>query len=79
VTNLKRQVQRFTPEMCGRLDDLAETAGDAIGRDVPRAALVRAAVTTLLTTADSTDSADRERVIKAIRLALVKRGKKPRS
>jgi hypothetical protein len=76
VTNLKRQVQRFTPEMCGRLDELAETAGDAIGRDVPRAALVRAAVTTLLTTADS---ADREKVIETIRLALVKRGKKPRS
>jgi hypothetical protein len=62
--------------MSGRLDELAEMAADGLAREVPRAAVVRAAVSAWLATIDS---ADREKVIEAIRLAVVKRGRKPRS
>ena len=76
MTILTRKVQRLTPAMCERLDELAELAGNALNRNVPRAAVVRAAVGDWLAT---TDNDKLEKVIEAIRLSIVKRGRKRRS
>jgi predicted transcriptional regulator len=73
MTVLQRSVTRFEPETRDRLDELADQASIALKREVPRTAVVRAAVTDWLATSERTDPA---RVIEAIRTSLVKRGRK---
>lgn len=76
MTNLTRKVQRLTPAMCERIDELAEVAGKALNQKVPPTAVLRAAVGEWLATIER---ANIEKVIEAIRLAIVKRGRKRRS
>jgi hypothetical protein len=73
MTVLHRSVTRFDPLTQERLDDLADQASDVLAVDVPRTAVVRAAVTFWLA---RSESADRAHIVEAIRLALVPRGKK---
>jgi hypothetical protein len=72
---MTRGVLRFSLATLERLDDLAEMAGHDLQREVSRAAVVRAAVTAWLATSASAEPAQ---VIETIRLAIVKRGRKPR-
>jgi hypothetical protein len=67
--------QYWSREMATRLDEIADTAGKALGRSVKRDAVVRAALA-----APWLDAATLpEAVIPAIRAALVKRGRPARS
>jgi N-acetylglucosamine-6-phosphate deacetylase len=75
VTVLERSVLRFHPATRARLDELADLASSVLRCDVPRAAVVRAAVCAWLAT---TASADPAKIIEAIRTSRVKRGKKAR-
>lgn len=74
MTALRRSVLRFPPGICDRLDELAGMASEALQREVPRSAVVRAAVGTWL---DATDDADPAQLVETIRASLVKRGRKP--
>jgi hypothetical protein len=73
VTALHRSVTRFDPRTRERLDDLADQASSVLRHQVPRTAVIRAAVTFWLA---RSESADRAQIIEAIRVALVPRGKK---
>ena len=73
MTVLERSVLRFHPATRERLDELAVLASSVLRCDVPRAAVVRAAVDAWLTTSASADPAQ---IIEAIRVSRVKRGKK---
>ena len=73
MTVLERSVLRFQPATRARLDELAELASGVLRCDVPRAAVVRAAVSAWLSTSDSAAPAQ---IIEAIRASQVKRGKK---
>lgn len=75
MTALLRSVLRFQPATRDRLDELAELASGVLRCDVPRAAVVRAAVCAWLA---SNESADPAQLIEAIRASQVKRGRKPR-
>jgi hypothetical protein len=75
VSVLERNVLRFQPAMRARLDELAKRASSVLRCDVPRAAVVRAAVSAWLATIERADPAQ---LIEAIRRSQVKRGKKPR-
>lgn len=70
---LERGVLRFQPATRARLDDLAKRASAILRCDVPRAAVVRAAVCAWLATIEGADPAQ---LIEAIRTSQVKRGKK---
>ena len=61
--------------MLDRIDDLAEVASVALVCDVPRAAVVRAALTVWL---DWADERNPSQFIEAIRGAMIKRGRKAR-
>jgi predicted transcriptional regulator len=74
VTVLLRSVLRLSPGTRDRLDELAGMASAALQREVPRSAVVRAAVGAWL---DAIDDADPAQLIEAIRASLVKRGRKP--
>jgi hypothetical protein len=74
VTVLRRSVLRFSPGTRDRLDELAGVASAALQREVPRSAVVRAALGAWL---DAIDDADPAQLIEAIRASLVKRGRKP--
>lgn len=73
MTVLERSVLRFHPATRERLDELAVLASSVLRCDVPRAAVVRAAVCAWLATSASADPAQ---IIEAIRISRVKRGKK---
>jgi hypothetical protein len=73
VTVLHRNVLRFQPATQARLDELAELASGVLRCDVPRAAVVRAAVSAWLATLDGADPAH---FIEAIRGSQLKRGRK---
>lgn len=73
MTVLHRSVTRFDPLTQERLDELAGQASGVLAVDVPRTAVVRAAVTFWLA---RNESADRAQIIEAIRRALIPRGKK---
>jgi hypothetical protein len=73
MTTLERSVLRFHPATRERLDKVAVLASSALRCDVPRAAVVRAAVDAWLATIASADPAQ---IIEAIRISRVKRGKK---
>ena len=73
MTVLERSVFRFHPATRARLDELAELASAVLRCDVPRAAVVRAAVDAWLATSARADPAQ---IIEAIRISRVKRGKK---
>jgi hypothetical protein len=73
VTTLKRNVLRLEPASQERIDEIAELAGMLLHCEVSRAAVVRAAVKTWLTTNESVNP---EQLIKAIRGGMVKRGRK---
>ena len=73
MTVLERSVLRFHPATRERLDELAVLASSVLRCDVPRAAVVRAAVCAWLATSASADPAQ---IIEAIRTSRVKRGKK---
>jgi hypothetical protein len=72
---LHRSVTRFDPVTRERLDELADQASVTLEIEVPRSAVVRAAVTHWLAASDRSDPAH---VIEAIRTSLVKRGRKAR-
>jgi hypothetical protein len=73
MTALLRSVLRFQPATQDRLDELAELASAVLRCDVPRAAVVRAAVSAWLS---SSESADPAQLIESIRASKVKRGRK---
>lgn len=75
MINLLRCVLRLPGDTLDRVDELAGAASVALFCDVPRAAVVRAALTAWL---DIADEVNPEQVIEAIRVAMVKRGRKPR-
>jgi hypothetical protein len=73
MSALQRSVLRFQPATRDRLDELAHMASRVLRCDVPRAAVIRAAVCAWLAT---TVNADPAQLIEAIRVSQVKRGKK---
>lgn len=75
MINLLRCVLRLPNDTLDRIDEIAGAASVALHRDVPRAAVVRAALTTWL---DSADEVNPKQVIEAVRVAMVKRGRKAR-
>ncbi len=75
MTALLRSVLRFPPATQDRLDQLAELASAALDCEVPRAAVVRAAVCAWLA---SNETADPAELIEEIRASQIKRGRKPR-
>jgi hypothetical protein len=75
VSGLDRSVLRFQPATRARLDALAKRASAVLRCDVPRAAVVRAAVSAWLATIDG---ADPVQLIEAIPRSRGKRGKKAR-
>jgi hypothetical protein len=75
VTVLERSVLRFQPATRARLDEIAVLASSILRCDVPRAAVVRAAVSAWLATSEGADPA---KLVEAIRASQVKRGKKAR-
>jgi hypothetical protein len=75
MTALLRSVLRFQPATQDRLDALAELASGVLHCEVPRAAVVRAAVGAWLTSSESGDPAH---LIEAIRASQLKRGRKPK-
>jgi predicted transcriptional regulator len=72
---LHRSVLRFSPDMRDRLDELAGMASTALRRDVPRSAVVRAAVGAWL---EANDAVDPKQLIEEIRASLIARGRKRR-
>lgn len=75
MTALHRSVLRLQPATRDRLDKLAALASAALRCEVPRAAVVRAAVCAWLI---SNESADPAQLIESIRASQMKRGRKPR-
>ncbi len=75
MTTLERSVLRFQPATRARLYALAKRASTVLRCDVPRAAVVRAAVRAWLAASESADPAQ---IVEAIRTSQVKRGKKAR-
>ena len=69
MTKLKRNVLRFEPACRDRIDEIAELAGRVLQREVSRAAVVKAWLTT-------NESLHPEQLVNAIRGAMVKRGRK---
>jgi hypothetical protein len=61
--------------MLERVDEIASVASVALVCDVSRAAVIRAALTTWLELADEVEP---KQLIEAIRVAMVKRGRKAR-
>jgi hypothetical protein len=61
--------------MIDRVDEIASVASVALVCDVSRAAVIRAALTSWL---DVAEEVDPKHMIEAIRVAMVKRGRKPR-
>lgn len=71
MPRLSRMVSRHTPAVIERLDQLAKQASTKMGKQVTRAAILRALLTTGL------DAADRsEDFFKTIAQAIIKRGRK---
>ena len=75
MINLLRCVLRLPGDTLDRIDEIASVASVALVCDVSRAAVIRAALTAWL---DIADEADPTHMIEAIRVAMVKRGRKPR-
>lgn len=75
MINLLRCVLRLPGNTLDRVDEIAGSASIALLCDVPRAAVVRAALTAWL---DIAEDVNPEQVVEAIRAAMVKRGRKPR-
>lgn len=73
MINLLRCVLRLPGDMLDRVDELASVASVALVCDVPRAAVVRAALTAWL---DAADERNPKHIIEAIRVAMIKRGRK---
>jgi predicted transcriptional regulator len=73
--SLLRCVLRLPDDMLERVDEIASVASVALVCDVSRAAVIRAALTTWL---DLADEIDPKQMIEAIRVAMVKRGRKAR-
>lgn len=73
MTTLHRSVPRFTPGMRDRLDELASLASAALRREVPRSAVLRAAVGAWL---EANEHANPAQLIEEIRAALVNRGRR---
>ena len=76
MTALRRNVLRFQPATGERLDELAKRASRVLRCNVSRAAVVRAAVSAWLASSENADPAS---IIEAIRVAVVKRGIKPKA
>lgn len=75
MIDLLRCVLRLPGHTLDRIDELARVASVALRRDVPRAAVVRAALTGWL---DSADESNPKQIIEAIRAAMLTRGRKAR-
>lgn len=75
MISLLRCVLRLPGDTLNRIDEIASVASVALVRDVSRAAVIRAALTTWL---DVVDEVDPKQMVEAIRVAMVKRGRKPR-
>jgi predicted transcriptional regulator len=73
--SLLRCVLRLPDDMLERVDEIASVASVALVCDVSRAAVIRAALTTWLELADEVEP---KQLIEAIRVAMVKRGRKAR-
>ena len=75
MTVLRRSVLRLPVTARESLDDLAEMASNVLQRKVSRAAVVRAAVKAWLAANEGVDPA---LLVEAIRVSMVKRGRKAR-
>ena len=75
MIGLLRCVLRVPGDMLARIDEIADAASVALRCEVSRAAVVRAALAEWL---DAVDECNRSQFIEAIRVAMVKRGRKPR-
>ena len=76
MTALHRSVLRLTPGMRDRLDELAGLASAALQREVPRSAVLRAAVGAWL---EANRHAAPAQLIEQIRGSLINRGRRRRS
>lgn len=76
MTALHRSVLRLSPSMRDRLDELAGLASTALRREVPRSAVLRAAIGAWL---EANEHADPAQLVEEIRTALISRGRKRRS
>ena len=75
MIDLLRCVLRLPGDTLDRIDEIASVASVALVCNVSRAAVIRAALTTWL---DLADEVDPKQIVEAIRVAIVKRGRKPR-
>ena len=75
MINLLRCVLRLPGGTLDRIDEIASVASVALVCNVSRAAVIRAALTTWL---DLADEVDPKQNVEAIRVAMVKRGRKSR-
>ena len=73
---LHRSVLRLSPVMRDRLDELADLASTALRREVPRSAVLRAAVDAWL---EANKHAAPAQIFEEIRASLISRGRKRRS
>jgi hypothetical protein len=73
MTKLKRNVLRTSPSMLHQLRELAGLASDALGCDVSQSAVARTALREWLEASASRDPAQ---LFEAIRLSMIKRGRK---
>ena len=75
MIHLLRCVLRRPDNTVDRIDELASVASVALVCDVSRAAVIRAAITAWL---DAADERNPKLIVEAIRVAMIKRGRKAR-